>query len=440
MSTGISGIKASKILSKFLQDNKVFIVDSSGGSRARLAGILIDMGASSGNVETFMDCDFARERFESVKPAIVFSDTKVGKGSGFKLLQDLKNDHPEMKNTIFVLVSSNSSQSVVARAAEEDIDAFILKPYTIDLVIRTLATAVTDKLHPSTYMVTIEEGKDLMMDGKYEESIEVFERAMTLSKAPTLAHFYKGHAQYMRDKVDDAQSEFETGLSYNKIHYKCLKGLFEILYEQKLYDDAYDVVRTIAEYFPASPQRLAKILWLSVVTQNYNDIDEYYQFFKDIEDRPDELVRHVCAAMLICGKYFIQMNMKSKAMDLFEKVGATAALNHPIYLRILIEYMTEFDMKEYYGQFMKRFSSDMYEEADFKIAQFLSNHEEMKPAEILRKGEEFVREGINSSAIYYLMIKSLLKLGRRDDAKDIRRKVYELFPEKTSLFNTMEMM
>ncbi len=439
MANGISSIKASKILCKFLEDSTVFIVDSSGGSRARLASILIDLGASSSRIETFMNVDFARERFESKKPAIVFSDHKVGKGSGFQLLQDLKKNHPELKKTLFVMVSSNSSQSVVARAAEEDIDAFILKPYTIDLVVRTLATAVTDKLHPSTYMVTIEKGKELMMQSKFEEAMTLFDAAMKMSDTPTLAHFYKGHTQYLMERMSSAQDQFETGLEYNKIHYKCLVGLYDILFEQKLFEDAYDVVRTIAEYFPANPERLAKILWLAIVTQHYTDVEEYYQFFKDIEDRPDELVRHVCAAMLICGKYFLKTSMKSKAFDLFEKVGATA-VHHPMFLRILIEYMTEFDMKDHYEHFMKRFSTDMYECNDYKVASFLAKHHQMKPLEVLKTGEEFVRNDIQSSAVYFVMIHSLLKLGRRDDATNVRTTAFELFPEKTSLFSAIKMM
>lgn len=432
-------IKATKILCDFLPQGKIFIVDSSGGARARLAGILIDLGASALNIETFMNCDFARERFKTAKPILIFSDHKVGKSSGFQLLQDLKNEHPEMSKTLFVMVSSNSSQSVVARAAEEDIDAFILKPYTIDLVVRTLATAVSDKLFPSTYMQTIQQGKALLLDGKYQDSIAIFESAMRLAETPTLAHFYKGQAQYLLEKIDHAQAEYESGLEFNKIHYKCLVGLYDILFEQKLYTDAYDVVRTIAEYFPANPDRLAKILWLAIVTQHYSDVEDYYQFFKDIEDRPEELVRHLCAAMLICGKYFIQTQMKSKAFDLFEKVAATA-IAHPNFLRILIEYMTEFEMHDYYDQFMKRFSNDMYQSHDFQIATFLSKHGLMKPIEVVKKSEEFIRANLNSSAVYFVMIKSLLKLGRREDAHQARAQALQLFPEKKSFFAAIELM
>ena len=89
MAAGISSIKASKILRKFLEGSKIFIVDSSGGSRARLAGILIDLGASSSNIETFMNCDFARERFEEVLEGEKSSEHrwKTNQETGFMMSQ-----------------------------------------------------------------------------------------------------------------------------------------------------------------------------------------------------------------------------------------------------------------------------------------------------------------------------------------------------------------
>ena len=427
---------SNKLLNSFLKDCPICIVDASGGARARLAGLLIDLGASSSKIETFTRLDYAKDNFSKQQPKLVFTDARVGKSSGFQFIQDLRREFPQNKSTIFIMISANCSQSVVAKAAEEDIDAFIIKPFTIDLVVRTLATAINNKLYPSEYMQLINRGKEFLMSGNYAESIDIFDRAMRLSQSPTLACFYKGQAQYLLEKIENAQAEYRHGLEHNKIHYKCLVGLYDLLFNQSLFDEAYDVVRTIAEYFPANPERLAKILWLAIVTKNYLDVEDYYQFFKDMDERPDELVRHLCAAMLICGKFLIRSNMKDRAFDLFEKVGATATA-HPQFLRILIEYMTEFELPEYYPQFMKRFSVDQYQLDDFKISEFLSKHHLLKPIEVYKMSNDLIRANLQSSAIYFVLIKSLHKLGRSDDAQACLKHALDAFPEKTSILQKL---
>lgn len=425
--------KSDQAIRNYLQENLIYIVDTSGVSRARLARILVDLGANTQKIRTFGSYEQAEHHYKEEKPKIVFSEFRLGCRSGLDLFQSLRQIHSE-KHTLFILITSNSSQAVVARAAEEDVDAFILKPYTINTVKKIFVKTAMDKLYPSEYMKTIEEGKELLLAAEYARCLEVFERAKRLSDTPTLAFFYYGQAEYMLQETSQAEKSYQEGLQFNKIHYKCLVGLFDLMMERELYREAYDIVRTIAEYFPANPKRLSTIIHLAVKTENYSDIEDYYNFFVNFTYRSDELTRYVCSALLICGKYYLMKGYTDKAFTLFEKVGITAQQGHTKYLRILIEYLTEFNMTEHYDLFIRRFANDTYDSPDYQVASFLTKHLHMQPAKIVGQCQDFIRKGVHSSSLFYLMIQNNIKLGRTEDMENIYSKAIEMWPEKAQTF------
>lgn len=425
--------KTDQIIRKYLQDNLIYITDTSGVSRARLAKILVELGASANRIKTFGSYEQAEHHYRIDRPKIVFSEYRLGSRSGLDLFQSLRDIHTS-KEHLFILITSNSSQAVVARAAEEDVDAFILKPYTINTVKKIFIKTAMDKLYPSNYMKAIEEGKEKLGSGDYLAALEIFEKAKRLSDTPTLAFFYYGQAEYMLEQTAQAEKSYEEGLQYNKIHYKCLVGLFDLMMERQLYQEAYDIVRTISEYFPANPKRLSTIIHLAIKTENYTDIEDYYNFFVNFNYRSEELTRYVCSALLICGKYYLLRGYQDKAFALFDKVGITAQQGHTKYLRILIEYMTEFNMTEHYENFIRRFTSDTYDGADYQLASFLVKHLHMQPAKIVGQCQDFIRRGQFSSSLYYLMIQNNIKLGRTEDMEQAYARALEIWPEKALTF------
>src|SRR5206468_1891405 len=106
------------------------------------------------------------------------------------------------------------------------VDTFIIKPYTLETLKRTLTTAAIAKLYPNEYVRTIEAGKALLFKGEVDAALTEFNKATKLDPKPALAYFYKGQAEQLKSAVEDASKDYKQGLNYNKIHYKCLIGLY----------------------------------------------------------------------------------------------------------------------------------------------------------------------------------------------------------------------
>ena len=299
-----------QLFSKYLSTASALIADPSSSSRVRLGHTLAELGARQNSIAFAGTYEEAILVIKERKPKIILCEFALGVLlRGLDLLQEQRTQDPGSKDTVFALITGNTSQSAVAAAAEEDVDTFIIKPYTLETLKRTLTKAAIAKLYPSDYVKTIEKGKAQLFGGKVDEAIRTFEAAIKLDSKPALACFYKGQAESVKAAVEVANKDFKQGLVYNKIHYKCLIGLYELMMKKKQYGEAYSVVKRVAQYFPANPKRLASVLRLAIMTESYEDIEAYYRIFTMIDTRNDELVKYICSSFIVTGRYYLMASI-----------------------------------------------------------------------------------------------------------------------------------
>ena len=215
--------KEAATFAKYLESRKVLIADPSTSSRSGLFAVFRDLGARSNLTLLVNTFSQAQATIISDKPHIVVAEYDLGKRCGLELLQSQRESRPEeTKECLFVVVTSNTSQTAVARSAEEDIDAYIIKPFTPEVVRRTLMRAALEKIKPRDYTQAIDAGKLAMAEARLDEAEEHFNRALALDPSPSLACYYLGQVKTLRDIMNEAQGSYQKGLGYNRIHYKCM--------------------------------------------------------------------------------------------------------------------------------------------------------------------------------------------------------------------------
>lgn len=420
----------------FIAPKRVLVADTVSGSRTGLAKTIIDMGAKTTNVMTVSSFEVAETEIERIQPDVVITDYDLGKRSGLDLLPLMRKHKPDSRQTLFILVTGNTSQSAVAQAAEEDVDTFTLKPYTIEVLKKTILKAALQKIKPSTYQLKIDEGKALLFDGKADEAMAVFEAAMKLDSKPALAFFYHGQAEMMKKALETAQDDFSEGLNYNKIHYKCLTGLYDVLMQQKQYTQAYDVVKRIARYFPANPARLAQVLRLAVMTQSYEDIEKYYQIFIGIDARNDEMIKYMCASLVVCGKFYLRRSFNNRALELFQKAGATAAGRVKI-LREIVSSLCEFELAKEAQEYLKRFPADTQGGPDFLAMQLLVMSCLQPPELVVDSARKLIAAGIEDPVIYEVAIEKSVACGLKDNAENLVFEASKKWPKEANRFKSL---
>ncbi|MGK5085820.1 response regulator [Bdellovibrionota bacterium FG-1] len=416
---------------EYLVGKKTVIADSNSISRVVIAQCLAALGARTTDMTLTTNYDDAREAIVRLKPNVVICDYDLGKRCGLDLLPEQRATRPESKDTLFILVTGNTSQSAIARAAEEDIDTFIIKPFTpTSLKAAILKTAIS-KLRPPAYLIEIDKGKMAMNEGRYDDAFGNFEKAKSLDTTPELACYYLAQAKMLKQAYEGALEHFEEGLGYNQIHYKSLVGLHELLLKKGEHQRAYQVIRKISGYFPANPQRLNGVLRLAIQTGNFDDIDQYYETYKNIDHRTEEMVRTMCAALVVAGKFYLKSANLERCVSYFNKATVSCGGKTRIFREIVIS-LTEHGQFQAAEEFLIKFPLGAQKGTDYAACNLLLTDKVQGPSFAIARGREYIKQGLHDPLIYKILIERSYEAGYTDSADDLVKVARSRWPENAT--------
>ncbi|MDR3608653.1 MAG: hypothetical protein P4M08_14920 [Oligoflexia bacterium] len=424
------GEKSQRLFKEFIKSKKIMIVDAQSFSRATLAHTLVSLGASMSQITLHSKFEAAQAAMATSVPDILLSEFDLEKGTcGLDLLVSQRRSNKYSKDSLFILITGNTSQAAVARAAEEDVDGYILKPYTVDGLRMALMKYAIEKAYPSPYTIKIDEGKKKIDTQEWDEAIQIFQGAADLDPKPSLAYFYQGAVEERKEVLENAEIDYRKGLEYNRIHYKCLVGLFDLFTAQNRTKEAYDIVRQISRYFPANPDRLATVLRLAVINEAYDDIENYYQLFKKLDRRDEKLVRYVCAALVVCGKHYLRKRVVSRAIELFDKAKITGMRN-PRLLKEIILSLLSYDQADKAGLFLADYPPEYQGTPEFAALRYAIQEKNIPIGESLSQGRALISRGVSEYVLYAILIKRTLQAGFIDHADALLAKALQQWPEK----------
>lgn len=413
-------LEVSPVTLRFLKTSKVLIVDQNSSARVGLKKLLASMGTPVGSILEANSIAEAEEQISAHAPSLVLCDFQIGGQFGLDLIQAQRSRQPGEHASFFVLVTANTSQAAVAQAAEEDVDAFVLKPYTADGFRLSVDQAIRTRLEPSEYLSLILKGRKLLELQQWDAAAQLFLQAQTQDPKPALACSYLGLTQLYKQSFQDSEGSYSKGLSFNKIHYRCLVGLFDLLMLVKKYDAAYEVVQKLVKFFPANPKRLGAVLRLAIQTKHFDDVNAFYQGFLEIEKRDEELVRCVCAALIVCGRHFFETGDSTTGVDMVRKASVTAA-GRPFLLRRAVAVLTEHGQLVEAKALLPRFSDPTDANAHFAVAALLLLEKEAKPELVVDRGYAAIKRGVVEAEVFEVTARALGRLGLSDRVAELRR-------------------
>lgn len=422
------------VFKQFLETNEVLIVDKNPSSRNRLLKTVFELGAQRHMIHTCGNLMEAEYFISTRQIGVVLSDYYIGGGSGFDLFKIVRAKYPEKKDLCLILVTANISQTAVAKAAEEDVDSFIIKPYTIQSIQENLTSTIMQKVQPSEYLKKVDEAKTLLSAGKFDEAIAILKTASHLHSKPSLALFYIGQAEYIKNHYKEATNSYNEGLNFNSIHYKCLVGLYEIFLKEEKFNEAYIIVKKIAKYFPANPDRLSQIVRLAIRTGNFQDMQMFYEIYTSLDERSQALTNYLGAGMFIAGKYNLLNNSPETALKYFDNIAVSCS-EFTKFLRAIIDLLIQHRMPEEAEKYLSRFPSEAREHEDFLVGQYLvESQTSLDSGLIIKVGLDLYNKKIRDYSCMKTLIEAMARSGYGEEKlAPYKAELMILFPEKLSL-------
>ena len=114
---------------------KILIVDDASFMRMMIKDALQKNGYD--DLHEAADGVQACEKYEEIKPDIVFMDITMPNMDGLEALKTIKGKHPE---AIVVMCSAMGQESMVIEAIKTGARDFIVKPFKPDRIMKTLSS------------------------------------------------------------------------------------------------------------------------------------------------------------------------------------------------------------------------------------------------------------------------------------------------------------
>ncbi|MCB0371033.1 MAG: response regulator [Bdellovibrionales bacterium] len=430
-------MKSEDEVSQFLNNQKALIVEPSMAFFSVIQSCLTGFGMSNENIYSANSYKDAAKILNDLKPKIIITEYTIGKHFGLALIEK----HGEIYDStsrISIMVTKESSDNAVAEAAEEQLDAYIVKPFSMmDLKNRVLEV-VKRKMHPTPYYEKIREGKALLKIGNMPEAVSIFSEAKQLNTKPTLAHYYLGDYYLQSNEIKKALLEFEQGRKFNNLHYKCLTGEFDCQMLEKNYQKAYELVKLIRQNYPVTSARLGKFFIAAVYTESFQDLPQLYELYLNLDIRPPELVNLVSIALLTAGKHYLRQKNNALALEYFEMTTSVTAKSL-VWLEKIIDELLKVNDVTSAEKFLKYSRGGDTESAKYHVINFKVGRYILPVSKSLEMGRKLVIEDKAPSEVVRTVVQMAIENKKLTLAESMIIKGAEKFPDlRKELYEMLE--
>lgn len=421
-----------KKVEDFLYTKKILVLDQSGSVRSQLTKLLADMGANRDYIFSVRSPGEAKAIVEKENISIILSEFEIDKYPCLPLFQKILDSHAEPER-MMVLVTKNSQQSSVAQAMEGEVDAYIIKPFVFNYIKENIFKTILTKVSPSKEHKKLQEAQNLLQKKSYFLAEPLLVELIKSQEKPTMALYLYGNLMQARGEVDKAKAFYLKALKVQEGHFKSLNAIYEISYEEKRHELALGYLENIREMLPLSPKKLKELFTLYTFTEQPMKLFDLLNEYKDLENKPEDLISVVIASMITGGKSFI----KEDRIDLAHECFYTAI------------GFGNFDL-----QLIHNICDYLIRSGQFKLAEFMlskAKHDDRSTKEfisldfkihmnaagegyVVNRGRELMKIGAADPGVYFEYIKVHLKHDKIMPAEQALASAKKDYPELESFW------
>ena len=124
----------------------MLVAEPNPGARARLVSTLLELGACPERITSTEAYDEALSGIGRHRPGLVISEYRLGGRTTEPLAGAQRSERGgSIRGSVFIWVTSETSEAVAARAGEADVDGVILKPYAVGTLRKSLVAFALPK-------------------------------------------------------------------------------------------------------------------------------------------------------------------------------------------------------------------------------------------------------------------------------------------------------
>ncbi|MEW5721987.1 MAG: tetratricopeptide repeat protein [Thermodesulfobacteriota bacterium] len=376
------------------KEMKILIADDSPNMLRTLANMLRLMGYK--NILRADNGETALIKMRSDKVDMILSDWNMPKMTGIEVLRVVRDDE-KMKDIPFLMITGEVDQQTVAQAGEEDVDGYLLKPFTQEDLKTKLEEILNRKRNPSQVDVHISVAKVYLEARQWERALDELREALKMSPRSPRVSYALGEVHEAMGDMSTAKKLYLRSIEFGHHFLKGHEAAARIYQAQGQVEAAAEHLQKAVSI---SPKNLDRQLSLSKVL---------------IQTGDKEGVRRVLQNVMALAE-------KDKA-DIAREVG-----------EIYLEAGLAAEAQEAFGQALNADPKDVY--LYNRMGMALRRQKKFQEAvQTYRKGLGLEPDNEN---LYYNMGRALYEAGEAEKAAAAMKKALSIFPDFTEAREFLE--
>ncbi|MDD5759268.1 MAG: response regulator [Desulfobulbaceae bacterium] len=216
----------------------------------------------------------------------VISDWNMPKTNGTELL-NLIRASKKWKNIPFLMITAESNQSIVAEAAENDVDAYLTKPFvtaTLELKIKELINLV---VNPSILTQLLRKAEEYSEKNALDQAIECVLLAIKNNPRSSKPLRELGRLYLKKNELDKAMVCFQRATEINRLDLPSFQYLGQINLKLGDTEKALAYFSKAMELSPRNTDRALKLATLLLGRQKLVEADKILKVM--LRNNPDDL-------------------------------------------------------------------------------------------------------------------------------------------------------
>lgn len=222
-----------KRLAEYLKDRNAVLISTIGMEKTSWKKLLKDYGMKIQNIHNFDEGFEALQFIKKSDAEIVICAENLADGFGVDFLISLRKEFPDYASKFIALIANSNTMTLASICAENDVDSFIIKPYTIGEFEEKLKVSLYGKASLTEYQKKLGKIKAFITQKNWDEAMKLIEVAKKEEAKPTTALFYEGQIFYLLNEQEKANHFYDLALQADPLHHKTLTSMFTLLMEKK---------------------------------------------------------------------------------------------------------------------------------------------------------------------------------------------------------------
>jgi len=301
------------------KSSKILVVDDNASARKTLRNMLRMIGYD--NVTESEDGDVAFDMLKERQFDFIIADLYMPRVGGLELLR-LIREEPSLRDLPFLMITADTNTGHITRAAEEDVDGYIIKPFVTETLEKKIISIVEKKANPPKVEVHLKLGNVYMDNLLYDKALAEYEKARQIKPDSARITHALGHVYKAMGDIEKAEELFVEAVTYNPRYIKVQQSLGELHLERGNETEAMKYLKKAASISPNDSARQISLGSLYAKNDLFKEAEKAFQHAITSDPKNAELQTQI-------GEIYLEHGQAEMAVEAFR---GSLSLNETVHV------------------------------------------------------------------------------------------------------------